>query len=977
MEGMSETVFFLKTLIEIANEILDFDSHLVVMLGQGGKGFGGIWNFLSGKLNSTQKKLTYPQKKALQGILSAKSPRISIPACVKHNKQIASKCLVAPLHMGYTPLGSLILEPLLEFSFTDYDIYLVKCLTEILALSSAPDCERDIISPLQFCLLHRRHFLAATPDIDEVLGEYLNRIVEQQEFPVLSPEVNAVGNIRLITPIGDQSSSLKLEFRKFAPELDKATRRRAVDHTLVTTKSKVKAWIDLWSQCKDKPPPDIDPEYRQLFRNALSHISIPCYYKSNLYGIFSIDSPHRKAFNKLDCQALCILAAQAAPVIANAWARTQLRKERTYFQVVLDAIPDEVLIIDENAQILMMNKAKRTRFPKAKPGQYCYEAFEYGEKSACSGCHTLASIKSGKPITKALWQYKHPDTGKTGYAEISAGPIGMVGKGPRQAVEVVRNVDAREVLLTWMESLQHRMFQVFRERIADLEKNESLLTDWLWKYLGTCLRNMDIGRCRIYTYKSGRFFGNFIFPRSAFQGKDFTKFFLDCRYDLPSKISLKDTRLRPVRFVIDKSQKRNWRIPREESEWNYLTCYLRKVPTKCAKYLGKEQVQSWIDIPVGTIDHVYGKLSVDAGSSDDSAVTQRETAYEMSLFASLGRFASIAMQVAEQYTRLASLQKREAILEFAGDVEHELTHCNLASNMGISYIQRKLPVFLKECVHVSGSSEVSSVVKQTYRLWDRMFEADLRLPIRLSASQKALTRRIAHEADKSGVECSSEDAVVFILSSTDSSILQLLKLARTNEEIAALEHVVVLGNVLSRLQTLPEIQRTFAGLQQSLLVSSILAQPSPVSVDIQESLHAAIRVVLSFIPSTLEILLKRSVPSLPAIASHGESLRILWVNLLTNAAEAMNKKGTITLVVNRRGQSVAIRISDQGRGLSKKMVSFIHDLQPVKGMAKRTNRGLRIVKRIVAAHGGDIRVISTCKKGTTLEVKIPLKGVEK
>ena len=71
-----------------------------------------------------------------------------------------------------------------------------------------------------------------------------------------------------------------------------------------------------------------------------------------------------------------------------------------------------------------------------------------------------------------------------------------------------------------------------------------------------------------------------------------------------------------------------------------------------------------------------------------------------------------------------------------------------------------------------------------------------------------------------------------------------------------------------------------------------------------------------------------------------------------------------------------VQIKDQGRGMPRKIQQFVHSRRMSPNIRVRRNLGLALVKGIVAVHGGRIKVVSASRKGTIVEVRIPLKGAQ-
>jgi two-component system NtrC family sensor kinase len=116
-------------------------------------------------------------------------------------------------------------------------------------------------------------------------------------------------------------------------------------------------------------------------------------------------------------------------------------------------------------------------------------------------------------------------------------------------------------------------------------------------------------------------------------------------------------------------------------------------------------------------------------------------------------------------------------------------------------------------------------------------------------------------------------------------------------------------------------------------------------------------------------------PDLPHIQADPAQLQQVFINLLNNAAEAMEDGGCLTLSTQPyNGQWVEIQISDTGCGiqegnLGKLFTPFFTTKPPGKG----TGLGLSIVYGIIKMHRGQITVQSQVGQGTTVTVTLPVR----
>ncbi len=95
-----------------------------------------------------------------------------------------------------------------------------------------------------------------------------------------------------------------------------------------------------------------------------------------------------------------------------------------------------------------------------------------------------------------------------------------------------------------------------------------------------------------------------------------------------------------------------------------------------------------------------------------------------------------------------------------------------------------------------------------------------------------------------------------------------------------------------------------------------------------------------------------------------------FINLFSNAIDAMNGKGSLNIAINKMAASVNIRISDTGKGIPpENMLKVFDPFFTTK--EKGTGLGLAIVYSIIKKHKGEIDVKSEPDKGTTFTITLP------
>ncbi len=121
-------------------------------------------------------------------------------------------------------------------------------------------------------------------------------------------------------------------------------------------------------------------------------------------------------------------------------------------------------------------------------------------------------------------------------------------------------------------------------------------------------------------------------------------------------------------------------------------------------------------------------------------------------------------------------------------------------------------------------------------------------------------------------------------------------------------------------------------------------------------------------------IVKELDPSLPQIMGNQNHLNQVLTNMVINAAEAMDGRGTLTIETSHSKGVVWIKIGDTGCGISKENLSRIFEpFFTTKEVGKGTGLGLSTSYGIIKNHGGEIGVESEVGKGTTFIIRLPVK----
>ena len=120
--------------------------------------------------------------------------------------------------------------------------------------------------------------------------------------------------------------------------------------------------------------------------------------------------------------------------------------------------------------------------------------------------------------------------------------------------------------------------------------------------------------------------------------------------------------------------------------------------------------------------------------------------------------------------------------------------------------------------------------------------------------------------------------------------------------------------------------------------------------------------------------IEKDFKDVPDIFCSPSRLNQVFINLITNAVQAMDGKGTLSLSASARGDWVEVTLQDTGCGIPEENLTKIMDpFFTTKPVGKGTGLGLSIVHQIVEEHEGQLLVDSKVGVGTRFTLGFPVR----
>jgi two-component system, NtrC family, sensor kinase len=143
------------------------------------------------------------------------------------------------------------------------------------------------------------------------------------------------------------------------------------------------------------------------------------------------------------------------------------------------------------------------------------------------------------------------------------------------------------------------------------------------------------------------------------------------------------------------------------------------------------------------------------------------------------------------------------------------------------------------------------------------------------------------------------------------------------------------------------------------------------SVDLNECVESALMIAGHQLRDRITVV--KQLGDLPKVKCVPSQINQVFLNLITNAGQAMADEGTLKITSARNSNRVEVSFSDSGHGIPADILPKIFDpFFTTKPVGEGTGLGLSIVHKIIKSHGGDIKVSSLPNQGATFVVSFPV-----
>jgi signal transduction histidine kinase len=166
----------------------------------------------------------------------------------------------------------------------------------------------------------------------------------------------------------------------------------------------------------------------------------------------------------------------------------------------------------------------------------------------------------------------------------------------------------------------------------------------------------------------------------------------------------------------------------------------------------------------------------------------------------------------------------------------------------------------------------------------------------------------------------------------------------------------------SRITTLVGAMKTYSRVDKSAMEK----------IDIHDGIESTLVILQHRLKGGMEVV-RDYDRDVPKVEAYSGELNQVWINLIDNAIDATDGKGTLTIRTAREADRVLVEIGDDGPGIPTELQRRVFEpFVTTKDVGKGTGLGLDISYRIVVRrHHGDLSVTSS-PGDTRFQVRLPV-----
>jgi len=288
----------------------------------------------------------------------------------------------------------------------------------------------------------------------------------------------------------------------------------------------------------------------------------------------------------------------------------------------------------------------------------------------------------------------------------------------------------------------------------------------------------------------------------------------------------------------------------------------------------------------------------------------------------------------------------------------------------------QLAHFVEECKHEAlqeipmPRELIEHLLTEAHKTTEHLQTAQKQLM--LSEKMATLGQLIAGIAHEINTPVASINSNIDLFTRTFDRIKALLNSDKMPEEVRQNRQLM---RTLGMLENLNNVNATacdrIVPIVRSLRNFARVDEMELQKTDIHECLENALVLVHHEIKNRIEII--REYGDVPKCDCFPSRLNGVFMNILGNAAQAIEREGKIGIKTFQDGDTIKIQFTDTGKGIPPENLAKLFEVGfTTKPPGEGTGLGLAICHQVIEAHHGNIEVESEVSKGTTFTITLPI-----
>jgi signal transduction histidine kinase len=316
-------------------------------------------------------------------------------------------------------------------------------------------------------------------------------------------------------------------------------------------------------------------------------------------------------------------------------------------------------------------------------------------------------------------------------------------------------------------------------------------------------------------------------------------------------------------------------------------------------------------------------------------------------------------------------EKMAALGKLSAGLAHELNNPAAAARRATSSLQESLPKLEAQTLHLAALGLSAAQLDQLATFQKALVANAANAPSLSPMQQSDREEELGGWFEDENIANGWEMAGTFVSAGVSLAELQGLvgQLARPQRgPVIAWLHETI--SAVCLLEEIEESTRRISDLVGAVKSYTFMDQGGMQEVDLHKGLDSTVA-VLGYKLKGVKVE-RHYDPALPKVLARGGELNQVWTNLIDNAIDAMDKKGTLKLITRCENQFAMVEITDSGKGIPADVLPHIFEpFFTTKDVGSGTGLGLDISYRLIKQHSGTIEVQS--KPGETrFIVRLPI-----